>query len=288
MILVCRSGYVTGGCSKLTNHSHIVLTFVEHLPAERPSTFSNSISILTSDEQLASNSTMPSKKVPVAKQKATIGWLDNGEGSTGASASSKVSRVGQDVIERIKKCFERAEHEEKNESEARAAVMMASKYLKKYNLSRADVMEHEDQNTRAARGGMSNVNIWPAKDGGAVKNQAWVNDLVCAIRKFFDCNSYSTNLHDSVEWTFYGIAEHTLSASIAFEMCHNLIQEWAGSYTTVAARNSYSLGVADGLCRLAEQERVDTENAAREAENKAFAARLVRLFDFSSSALTTL
>lgn len=224
----------------------------------------------------------------MAKQRATIGWLDNGEGSTGASAPSKVSSVGQDVIERIKKCFERAEHEEKNESEARAAVMMASKYLKKYNLSRADVMEHEDQNTRAARGGMSNVNIWPAKDGGAVKNQAWVNDLVCAIRKFFDCNSYSTNLLDNVEWTFYGIAEHTLSASIAFEMCHNLIQEWAGSYTTVAARNSYSLGVADGLCRLAEQERVDTENAAREAENKAFAARLVRIFDLSSSALTPL
>lgn len=62
-----------------------------------------------------------------------------------------------------------------------------------------------------------------------------------AITKFFDCRSYSTGLEDNIEWTCDGIAEHTVSAAIAFEMCHNLIQEWAGSYKTVATRNSYSL-----------------------------------------------
>lgn len=131
--------------------------------------------------------------------------------------------------------------------------MMASKYLKQFNIEESDLMEHEAQSTRAARGGMSNVNVWPANDGGVVKSQTWVHDLADAMREFFDCNSYSSGLEDNIEWKFYGVAEHTVSAAIAFEMCHNLIQEWAGSYPNVASRNSYSLGVADELCRLAEQ-----------------------------------
>lgn len=77
------------------------------------------------------------------------------------------------VIQRIKKCFARADHPNSNENKSRAAVMMASKYLKQFNLSRAEVMEHEDQNARAVRGGSSNVNIWPAKDDGEVKSQTW-------------------------------------------------------------------------------------------------------------------
>lgn len=218
---------------------------------------------------------MPSKRAPVPKQKAVIGWLDNEESSTTSGiVPSGILSAGEEVVERIKKCFERADHVNANENEARAAIMMASKYMKQHNIQRADLLEHENQSTRAARGGMSNVNIWPAKNDMAVRNQTWVNDLICAMEKFFDCTSYSTDLGDNIEWTFYGIAEHTISAAIAFEMCHNLIQEWSGPYTSVAARNSYSLGVADGLCRLAEQEKIDTEKAARDSERKAFAARL--------------
>ena len=209
------------------------------------------------------------------KQKAVIGWLDNGESlSTAAGTSSSIMSAGKDVIERIKKCFERAEHKNANESEARAAIMMAARYMKQYNIDRSELMQYEDKEARTARRGSSNVNIWPSKDGGEVKSQTWVHDLVDAIRKFFDCNSYSCDLEECIEWTSYGIAEHTVSAAIAFEMCHNLIQDWSSSHKTVAARNSYCLGVADGLCRLAEQEKEDTEKAAREAERKAFTARL--------------
>lgn len=37
---------------------------------------------------------------------------------------------------------------------------------------------------------MSTVNMWPAKGGALVKYQIWVNGLVCAIGKFFDCSAY--------------------------------------------------------------------------------------------------
>ena len=218
---------------------------------------------------------MPSRRRQPAKQKAVIGWLANDETSTEApKASNTISNVGQEVIDRIKKCFARAEHRNSNENEARAAVKMASKIMEQYKINQADLMEQEDETRRAERGGMSTVNILPAKEDGCPFAQTWAQDLVCAVKKFFDCNAYSTMLPDMIEWTFYGVVEHTVSAAIAFEMIHNLIQEWSGSYTTVATRNSYSLGVADGLCRLAEDEKMVMEQAARDKEAKALAARL--------------
>ena len=202
-------------------------------------------------------------------QKASIGWLANDETST-----QKLSNVNRDVVGRIKKCFARANHANANENEQRAAFKMAHKIMKQYCISQAELMEEEDETARAERGGMSTVNIWPAKKGALVKHQSWVTDLVCAIRKFFNCSAYSTVLPDNIEWTFYGVVRHTVSAAMAFEPVHNQIQTWAEKYPTVARRNSYSLGVADGLCRLAEEEKVSMENMAMETEQKALAARI--------------
>ncbi len=46
------------------------------------------------------------------------------------------------------------------------------------------------------------------------------------------------------------------------------------NYSTVATRNSYSLGIADGLCRLAEEEKVAMGMIAMVTEQKALAARI--------------
>lgn len=126
---------------------------------------------------------------------------------------------------------------------------------------------------RAQRGGMSTVNIWPAKEGATVKYEAWVKDLVCAIRKFFDC-AYSSRHPDNIEWTIYKVAGHTVSAAMAFGPLHNQIQTWAEKYPSIAMRKSYSLGVAVGLCRPAKEEEVAMENIAMEMEQKALAARI--------------
>lgn len=211
---------------------------------------------------------MPSKR-ELKWQKAVIGWLANDETST--QTLSNVDRV---VVERIRKCFARANHATANENEQRAAFKMAHKIMKQYSISQAELMEEEDKTARAERGGMSTVNIWHAKEGAPVKHQCWVRDLVCAIRKFFDCSAYSTILPDNIEWTFYGVVGHTVSGAIAFETVHNQIQTWAEKFPSVAMRNSYSLGVADGLCRLAEEEEVAMENIALEREQKSLAARI--------------
>ncbi|KAL9064936.1 MAG: hypothetical protein Q9161_008568 [Pseudevernia consocians] len=141
---------------------------------------------------------------------------------------------------------------------------MAHEIMKQYHIGQAELMEEEDKIARAERGGISAL----------VKHQAWVNDLVCAIRKFFDCSAYSTIFPDNIEWTFYGVVGYTVSTAMAFEPVHNQIQTWAEKYPTVATRNSYSLGVSDGLCRLAEEEKLAMENIAMETEQNALAARI--------------
>ena len=154
---------------------------------------------------------MPSKS-GLKWQKAAIGWLANHETST-----HTLSNVDRNVVE----CFARANHANANANKQRAAFIMAHKIMKQYHIGQAELMEEEDKTARAERGGISTVNIWPAKEGALVKHQAWVNDLVCAIRKFFDCSAYSTIFPDNFEWTFYGIVGHAVSAAMAFEPVHN-------------------------------------------------------------------
>ena len=222
---------------------------------------------------------MPSRRKPLKTQKAAIGWLADAETST-----NTLSHIGQDVIEKVRKCFARASHENANEAESRAAFKMASRIMEQHKVSQADLVQAEEKHTRDKRGGMSTVAIWPpkltdaeresGKEEAQASMQAWVSWLAGAIQKFFDCRAYSTQLRPQSEWTFYGIAEHTVSAAIAFEAIHNQIQDWAGTYKGISTRNSYCQGVADGLLDLSAEEKKATEDKAKAYEARALAARI--------------
>ena len=67
---------------------------------------------------------------------------------------------------------------------------------------------------------------------------------------------------------------HTVYTPEAFEAVHNQVQTWAERYSTVATLHSYSVGVADGLCSLPEEENLGMEGIAMETEQKALAARI--------------
>ena len=215
---------------------------------------------------------MPSRR-SLKLQKAKIGWLADDETRV-IKTPQAVANAGKDVIERIKKCFARANHENANEAEARAAVKMASRIMEQHKIEQSDLMQAEDQSQRERRGGLSTVNIWPAENSQSAHNQGWVTILVGAMQRFFDCRSYSTDYEEEITWTFYGIAEHTVSAAIAFEATHNQIQEWAGNFKGVSTRNSYSIGIARGLSTLAEEEKEATEESVRRYEARALAARI--------------
>ena len=185
--------------------------------------------------------------------------------------STTLSHARREVIERIKKCLARGKHAAANETEAKAAMRMASKIMQQHNISQAQIIEDEDDAQRLQRGGMSTVNIGPRTPWSKIIFETWVLDLALAICTFFDCRSFSTKKRSSVEWTFYGVAEHTASATMAFEMTHNLIQDWAYARPGVQVRNSYCLGVAHGLRDVAREELQAAERAAKENEKKSSA-----------------
>ena len=223
---------------------------------------------------------MSPRRKPLKTQKAVIAWLADAKTSTNTNT---LSHINEEVIAKVRKCFARANHENANEAESRAAFKMASKIMDQHKISQADLMQAEDKEARDRRGGMSTVAIWPAKlteaecasgKEGRAFMQGWVSWLVGAMEKFFDCRAYSTQLKREVEWTFYGIAIHTVSAAIAFEAIHNQIQDWSGKHKGVSTRNSYCLGVSNGLHTLANEEKRAIEERIRANEAKGLAARM--------------
>ncbi|KAI4247975.1 MAG: hypothetical protein L6R42_009433, partial [Xanthoria sp. 1 TBL-2021] len=125
---------------------------------------------------------------------------------------------------------------------------MAARIMEQYQISQADIMIHEDASQREKRGGMSAVDIWPAKENGRVFTPGWVDWLLGAVETFFN--------------------------SIAAEALHNQIVDWSERFTGIQARNSYCLGVADGLLSLSKEEKRNAECQARESEEQALAAKI--------------
>jgi hypothetical protein len=71
-------------------------------------------------------------------------------------------------------------------------------------------------------GGESVVAVTPV-EGKAVLNYGFTRTLAHAMGVFFDCKSYHGTRIRSQEYVFYGIANNTASAAMAFEICYNLI-----------------------------------------------------------------
>jgi hypothetical protein len=103
--------------------------------------------------------------------------------------------------------------------------------------------------------------------------QDFVNTVALAMGIFFNCKSYSTRLTRSIDWTFYGIAENTATAAIAFEIAHNKILEWACAHKGISTSFSYCRGVADGLLSMAREERENEREEVRRKELETLAAR---------------
>ena len=212
---------------------------------------------------------MSRRAKPAPKQKATITELANE-----TPPVAKASHATGEILDRIKKCLDRANHVNANESEARAAMKIATRLMSQHSVSQAELIDKEEPNERDERGGLSLVKITSSREGGRIIKWTWAKDLASAVATLFDCDAFSTQSDQCLEWTFFGIAEHTVFAAMSFEMAHNLILDWADVFTTVQGRNSYCLGVASGLDRLARDERLHMENAVRENEQRGTAARM--------------
>lgn len=174
--------------------------------------------------------------------------------------------VEERILERIRKCLTKANHPGTPEAEAKAAFRMGSKLMAQHNITQAQAFEKEKEGDQAQLGGESVVAITTVKNGKMVRNLAFTGSLAIAMEIFFDCKSYSTARRASIDWTFYGITTNTAAAAMAFEMAFNLTLNWASMKKGGSTRHSYCLGVAEGLIKLAKDEKAKEKQEARENE----------------------
>ncbi|KAL8706257.1 MAG: hypothetical protein Q9201_000694 [Fulgogasparrea decipioides] len=87
-------------------------------------------------------------------------------------------------------------------------------------------------------------------------------------------NRFSARKRTRIEWTFYGVAEHTTDVTVALEATYNLTQDWSDKYVGVAKCKSYCFGVSTGLLSLSEKEMQATEDQVPQHEAKALATKI--------------
>ncbi|KAF4469434.1 hypothetical protein FALBO_3666 [Fusarium albosuccineum] len=172
------------------------------------------------------------------------------------------------AIRRIKSVLSHANHASTVESEAVAALQMASRLMAQHNATQAQVLANMSQTDRLRFAGHSIVAI-RRSNGDCRKRviiETYVDSLNAAITTFFNCKSHSTRVYGAVNYTFYGLANNTVAAATAFEMVYNLVNAWALEHRR-RDRTGYVRGVCEALSKAAKKEAADEADRARMAED---------------------
>lgn len=215
------------------------------------------------------------RKIPPPLYKASVKEL----AETGTiKVTGSTADIDNAIIVRIRKCLERANHPSTPEAEAKAALHLASRLMGQYNVSQAEILAHETPDAQRQYAGQSIVSIQRVDCNGSkpVLHHGYLDALVAAMNGFFDCKAYSAVFRSSLEWTFYGIAENTVAAAMAFEMAYNLIAEWARPHKGVGGKNSYCLGISQELKRMSIETKAAEEEEVKKMERDAIATKVTQ------------
>ncbi|KAF8064077.1 hypothetical protein FPV67DRAFT_201113 [Lyophyllum atratum] len=188
--------------------------------------------------------------------------------------ASKVDRADSNILARIRKAMKLATHPGTGEAEAKVAMRMATKLMQSQNLTQADLIANETAEERSTRAGQSTVTI-TSTNNKSVRRQRWYGFASSAACEAFDVQVYSESYEKSLDWVFYGLADNTVAAALAFEMLHNQIENWAierkGDLKGRSAGTSYRSGVAQRVWQDAEKENKKAVKKAEEEEKKRLA-----------------
>lgn len=200
-------------------------------------------------------------------------------------SGAALANVDSEIVAKIKKCLERATHGsnsgETNETilnEAKAAMRIAERLMKANNIKQADIMAHESPESQKLFAGKSVVSIQRV-DGDRwkpVRYNVFVGPLGVAMQHYFGCKAYTESGGSDIVVVFYGIAEQTVAAAVAFRMVYNLIVEWALPLGKVYRRNEYCLGVAHALGEEGKRLKREEEEEAKRTDAAALRARVER------------
>jgi len=201
------------------------------------------------------------------------------EGSTLIHGAGR-KKADQAVKARIIKLLNTGFHEQSNENEAKNAMKLAQRLMRKHNLSQAILLkERQEKNEKEQsggadeeilKGGIVKVSILSTKTNKPAVFARWIADLTQPICKNFDVKSYhSVSRGRRCEVAFYGIYTNAQLAGYAFKVATERISQMAADYkpgepiyywekvSTKSSRLSYAIGIVEGIDRY-----VDTTVAA--------------------------
>lgn len=183
----------------------------------------------------------------------------------GGRRGGVADRVTKD---RIIKLLNTGFHATSNEHEAKNAMKLAQRLMRKHNLSQAILLQERDdaaKNETAAgegvlKGGMVKVRIVNRNTGNPAQMARWILSLTHPIGENFSVESFSqVQRGRKCSVTFYGIYTNAQLAAYAFRVATERISQMAAEHRPTASRQqhrkistkssrlSYALGVVKGI-----------------------------------------
>ncbi|KAL3912368.1 MAG: hypothetical protein SGILL_006910 [Bacillariaceae sp.] len=215
---------------------------------------------------------MDEKDVPMAPGKRLGADDDPTYQTEFEEVSTLVDKSGrrkaeQDVKDRIIKLLNTGFHSESNENEAKNAMKLAQRLMRKHNLSQALLLKERNDKTKEGdgevlKGGMVNVDLVNRKTGKPSLLAQWLDSLSNAVAENFGVETYYNVWRGRrCQITFYGIYTNAQLAAYAFRVSAERIAQMAADYkpqkswrniSTRSSRLSYAIGMVTGIEREVE------------------------------------
>ncbi|CAB9503856.1 expressed unknown protein [Seminavis robusta] len=214
---------------------------------------------------------MDEKDVPAAPGKPSErddtnnGGLEEASTLVDGAGKNKADRA---VKDRIIKLLNTGFHSESNEHEARNAMKLAQRLMRKHNLSQAILLKEREaknnnsgSNDEVLKGGMVKVQIVNRKTRKPAQYARWISNLCSPVAKNFGVKVYNqVRRGHRCTVVFYGIYTNAQLAGYAFRVATERIAQMTAEYTpnnnkqgtttnigTKSARLSYALGIVNGI-----------------------------------------
>ena len=184
------------------------------------------------------------------------------------------------VKNRIVKLLNTGFHENSNENEAKNAMKLAQKLMKRHNLSQALLLKERDQKTEndsgRLKGGLVLAKIVNRKTGKPARGARWFSPLANAVCTTFEVQYYIETFKG---FTFYGIYTNAQLAAYAFkvaaERISSMMEEYKRTTSSAAQTRAARLWYALGICNtLVEEAEAAADRAEKERKRKLEKARM--------------
>jgi hypothetical protein len=201
-------------------------------------------------------------------------------------------KAEQEVKNRIIKLLNTGFHDQSNEHEAKNAMKLAQRLMRKHNLSQAMLLkERETKNSGSAeeeevlKGGTVRVRIVNRKTRKVAVMSRWIDNLVGPVKRNFGVKCYLQRRRGyRCDVVFYGIYSNAQLAGYAFKVATERISQMMTEFqpqkcwrniSTKSSRLSYAIGIVKGIdkdvernLRMEEEQRKRKLERARLAESR--------------------